>query len=373
MKSTTLLILYCLSVAFTFIILSCNKDKVPKSGNTCFNDGEYRNYYLSAGDDNSFIIKSNNILMAAGSSENNEFLTGVTTNPSFKNIMIDVSGVSAGKGYTLIIKKDGTLWVAGAGLYIPALSGITELVKIADDVADTKAMFNQETWLGWVLKKDKSLSLIDYRAGFVLKKVMDNVSKVEVGGFHALILTSDNTLWGYGSGSSGQLGVGDKDERLSKGFISPPIMIMGNVADIAGGYLHTLILKTDKTLWSVGSNGSGQLGDGTIINKTFPVKIMNNVSRIACGYAQSFAIKNDCSLWAMGNNYRGQLGDGTTTNRIFPKKIAEDVVKVSTGTSHTIILKTDSTFWATGSNKYGQLGMGSIPSISTFQKIPLSE
>jgi alpha-tubulin suppressor-like RCC1 family protein len=32
---------------------------------------------------------------------------------------------------------------------------------------------------------------------------------------------------------------------------------------ISAGYFHTMILKTDGTLWATGDNEYGQLGDGT--------------------------------------------------------------------------------------------------------------
>ncbi|MEJ5184027.1 MAG: hypothetical protein WHT81_02780 [Rectinemataceae bacterium] len=48
---------------------------------------------------------------------------------------------------------------------------------------------------------------------------------------------------------------------------------MTNVQAIAAGGYHTMILKTDGTLWATGSNGVGQLGDGTTINRFSPVQI----------------------------------------------------------------------------------------------------
>ena len=36
------------------------------------------------------------------------------------------------------------------------------------------------------------------------------------------------------------------------------------------------------------------------------------VTKIAAGYGHSLFLKSDGSLWAMGYNYDGQLGDGTT-------------------------------------------------------------
>ena len=50
-----------------------------------------------------------------------------------------------------------------------------------------------------------------------------------------------------------------------------------------------------------------------------PVQIESSgVTTIAAGYYHSLFIKSDGSLWAMGRNTYGGLGDGTTSNRANP-------------------------------------------------------
>ena len=48
---------------------------------------------------------------------------------------------------------------------------------------------------------------------------------------------------------------------------------MTGVAAVAAGYRHTMILKTDGSLWACGRNNCGQLGDGTYTNRSTPVLI----------------------------------------------------------------------------------------------------
>ena len=45
----------------------------------------------------------------------------------------------------------------------------------------------------------------------------------------------------------------------------------------------------------------------------------------------SFFTKQDGSLWAMGENGFGQLGDGTTINQKTPVKVDENVTMVDAG------------------------------------------
>ncbi len=48
---------------------------------------------------------------------------------------------------------------------------------------------------------------------------------------------------------------------------------LSGVVAIAGGYVHSLALKSDGTVWAWGSNYSGQLGDGTTTNRSTPVEV----------------------------------------------------------------------------------------------------
>src|SRR5664279_1840596 len=89
------------------------------------------------------------------------------------------------------------------------------------------------------------------------------------------------------------------------------------VTRIAPGEFHSLFLKGDGSLWAMGENAFGQLGDGTYnvvspYGTNRPEQIVaSNVTAIAAGGHQSLFLKNDGSLWAMGWNSYGQLGDGS--------------------------------------------------------------
>jgi hypothetical protein len=100
------------------------------------------------------------------------------------------------------------------------------------------------------------------------------------------------------------------------------------VTKVATGADHSLFLKSDGSLWAMGDNYYGQLGDGTYNETNQPEQIVTgNVAAIATGgddglgTGQSLFLKSDGSLWAMGYNYFGQLGDGTYNNTNRPEEI----------------------------------------------------
>ena len=68
---------------------------------------------------------------------------------------------------------------------------------------------------------------------------------------------------------------------------STPVQVssLSGVIAVAGGYDHSLALKSDGTVWAWGIMGSGQLGDGTYTNRTTPVQVssLSGVIAVAGG------------------------------------------------------------------------------------------
>lgn len=145
---------------------------------------------------------------------------------------------------------------------------------------------------------------------------------------------------------------------------------------IASGLYHSIAIANDGTLWSWGFNNSGQLGDGTIVDKNVPTQIGTDTDWIAIGtgYYHSFGIKSNGTLWAWGLNIYGQLGRGTNgsgTNSSTPIQIgtATNWKSITGGEHFTIAIKTDGTLWATGKNSNGQLGLNNLIDSNFFQQI----
>ncbi|MCL1862478.1 MAG: hypothetical protein FWF78_02810 [Defluviitaleaceae bacterium] len=181
-------------------------------------------------------------------------------------------------------------------------------------------------------------------------------SKVAVGGGHTVAIREDGSLWTMGANGDGQLGDNTTDSRTR------PVQIGEHKWKyIAANNFHTAAVREDGTLWTWGRNSHGQLGDGTIDNRHAPVQVGtdDNWVSVALGSNHTVAIRSDGSLWAWGSNSRGQLGDDTTDDRHLPIRVGTDNnwSSVSAGASHTVAIRTDSTLWGWGSNA-GQLGTG---------------
>ena len=86
----------------------------------------------------------------------------------------------------------------------------------------------------------------------------------------------------------------------------------------------TLAIQNNGTLWSFGSNNSGELGQNNTANTSSPVQVGSdtNWSKVATGGETIYALKTNGTLWAWGrNNTQGRIGDGTIIDRSSPVQI----------------------------------------------------
>ncbi len=194
------------------------------------------------------------------------------------------------------------------------------------------------------------------------------VDQVSAGDFHTMILKSDDTLWAVGQNTVGQLGNDDVKLATRK----TPEQVMTKVDYVSAGGAHSMILKNDDTLWAVGKNDFGQLGDKSNDNTVVPKKVMTEVDQVSAGRDHTVILKKNGELWAVGRNHKGQLGDGTTNTTSTPVKVKDappgdggdvaqpitNVARISAGAEHSMILKKNGELWAVGSNSVGQLGDG---------------
>lgn len=184
----------------------------------------------------------------------------------------------------------------------------------------------------------------------------ENIKQVSAGVTHVVALTTDGTVWSWGSNESGKIG----DAELPSS--AKPLKIEGltNVVYVVAGWKHSVALKDDGTVWAWGHNEHGQLGDSTTINSNIPVQVRNltDVKSITAGSASTIAVKNDGTVWTWGNSlYKTYVSSDVFA---YPIQITElsNASKVVSGGRQTLVLKTDGTVWGWGFNVFGQIGAG---------------
>ncbi len=205
---------------------------------------------------------------------------------------------------------------------------------------------------------------------------LSGVTRVCAGRLHAMALggvasARSGEIWTWGGNASGQIGDGTQDDRLT-----PYQVGLSNVAAMAAGAAHSLALSigTDPSrsvLWAWGDNTYGQLGDESSMDRSFPAQVeaAPPLTGIAAGYYHSLGTADDgdgnLSVWSWGSNGDGQLGDGTGENARTPVRLSglSGVTLTSAGAAHSLAITFDSltsaaSVWTWGSNDYGQLGDG---------------
>lgn len=132
----------------------------------------------------------------------------------------------------------------------------------------------------------------------------------------------DGTLWLWSSNDFGALG------NNSTLIQSSPVTTSGGGTTwctASVGISHSVAIKCDGSIWTWGWNSSGQLGDGTTTARSSPGSVAGEGTTwcaVDSGGSRTGAIKTDGTLWMWGLNNSGQLGTGTVANRSSPGTVS---------------------------------------------------
>ena len=188
----------------------------------------------------------------------------------------------------------------------------------------------------------------------VVPNVNDAVAVAASSESHTCALIADGAAVCWGDNWTGQLGDGSTMDR------SIPTLVSGlsDAVALTTGSLHTCALKSDGTVACWGYNSSSQLGDGTTTYRLTPTVVpgLSGVVSVGAGGAHTCALKGDGTVACWG---RDSVDDGAITPHATPKAVAglSDVVSLAVGDKHTCALKGDGTVACWGDDTHGQLGI----------------
>jgi alpha-tubulin suppressor-like RCC1 family protein len=153
------------------------------------------------------------------------------------------------------------------------------------------------------------------------------------------------------------------------------------IAQLEVGEEFGCTLLQDHTALCWGANLSGELGDGSFVDRPVAGPVLAAAGTTLTGIMQlstgpgsvACALRDDATAWCWGDNRFGQLGDGTTNNQPYPVQVMASpgvpltgLTGVYAGETMSCAIAADRTVWCWGSNSYGQLGNGVVDAGSPY-------
>ncbi|MFA5593623.1 MAG: hypothetical protein WC989_09970 [Micavibrio sp.] len=199
-------------------------------------------------------------------------------------------------------------------------------------------------------------------------------TSISSGTHHSCAIATNNRLYCWGGNGGGQLGDGTTAQK------NTPVAVLngassGNFISVSAGSLYTCALDAAGKAYCWGTNGSGQLGDGTTTSRTTPVLVANGAGpgtykAIKAGGDHTCGLGTDDKAYCWGRNVYGQIGDGTTTNRSVPTLVANGAgpgtyKDVKAGLMSTCALGINDRAYCWGFNNTGLLGDGTTTQRTT--------
>jgi alpha-tubulin suppressor-like RCC1 family protein len=226
-----------------------------------------------------------------------------------------VSMVACGRFHTLVVNSAGVLFAFGSGHFGQLGLGDTGSRSVPTEVG--RARFGG--------------TRIAYAAA---------------GYWHSGAVTSEGRVWTWGNGDYGCLGHGHATileaqlvpRELTLYFGSKAVML-------AAGAAHTMLVTEQGTLWAWGKGSSGQLGLGDNRDRHVPQGVRGpfrecKVCMVACGHYHTAAMAQG-GLWTWGAGGFGRLGHNDECDRLVPERVGADrvggakIATVDCGIQHT--------------------------------------
>lgn len=293
----------------------------------------------------------------------------------------DIVGIAGGGMHTLVLDQDGDVFSCGSN--IKGQLGMTQdslrFTQI-DVLRDFKieniscgwdfsiAISDAEKLFGWgsnihrQLGFSRSITSTSIPSRLQISRNLATGFKLASCGVrHSAIITNDDAVLIAGTGSKGQLALGDS--YSVSGYLSiSRIPGLDDIISVACGEDHTVALKKDGTVFCWGDNKYGQLGVDTNLSSIYvPIVVLrdNSILEVYAGWTHSAALTTTGEVYTWGRNDHGQLG-APRSSPFRPEKISnlKNVTSLSLGAQHSLAVTKDGGLLVWGCNEFDSCGTG---------------
>lgn len=305
---------------------------------------------VSADARHTMILDSQGDLYASGWNEEGGLGNGIDSKATIMvptKVLSNVKNIDTGFNFTVVVKKDGTLWGTGNNdigqLGIGSNTDVSTFTQAVDNLGNP----------------------------------MTGVSSVYTEGLFTLALKEDGTLWATGDNWAGELGLGDNDNRNSFHKVN----LMDKVKLVATGHFHSIIVLNNGDILTTGDNWFGELGNNdsgakdagkwrNAFTKVSDERTLGTIVSVAANTVGSFVVNSNGDVYVAGDNFasdvysgetpvNGSGGLGAPSNHQFTKVTNVNGVKNIEAKYTTVSLVTSTgNLYVSGTNGHGQLGTG---------------
>ncbi|MGE5372323.1 MAG: S-layer homology domain-containing protein [Solirubrobacterales bacterium] len=283
---------------------------------------------------------------------------------AYPELLTNISAIAAGYYFAMALDNNGYVWTWGGDEYF-ALGHESQVLN------------------GMPLEGDPPTgSLLPKRVvGSDGSGYLSNIIAISAGRNFALALDGSGQVWAWGAGGSGQTGdpaLGDSGQpRQITG-------ITGTVTQIAAGENNAFALTSDGSVWMWGNS---QSLPGVAGHPETPQKLAFSgmIKFISAGKAtpgmdemtKDFVVAVDSAktVWALGNNEVGQLGDGSGCPSATPVQVANvtgaagalsEILEISAGDKYALAKDASGRIIGWGDNNSGLIGDGTLGQGDTY-------
>lgn len=190
---------------------------------------------------------------------------------------------------------------------------------------------------------------------------------IAAGPSYALVVTSEGTVYSFGSGTNFCLGHGEQHNELRP----RPVLWFKrkgiHVICVSAGDEHVVALDSNGYVYTWGKGYCGALGHGDEIDKTIPeflVSLKNLLAvQVCASKRKTFVLVDNGSMYGFGWMGFGSLGfpdKGVSDKVLKPSKLYSlkdhHISQVSTGLYHSVVLTNRGRIFGFGDNERAQLG-----------------